>query len=568
MLDRIWSLMHIGIEIIFVFDGEGRPDVKRDKKTEDSTGRKAREENSGFFKETLTKLHIPWRQAPGEAEAECAALQRLGLVDAVWLEDSDTLMFGCTVLVKNLLKSNGQKSKDEAKVYRLRDIEQKTRITANGIVLYAMVAGCDYTKGLHGCGTAVGQELAKKKILVEEFSKTLANAGERSWNLWRRRLEAQLSNLSSKLRPHFDKDKANISQFPNFQALGYCRNPKVSSDNELRNLDCMRGDWYKRYSTESLRTTIPYMRDRFHYNKPSKWWFRHLAPVALNQRLLALEPGARDLVNNVTQKRSKVTSIVDIDPRQIFPGIEEARCPQGMLVLNGFPTGKEADRAVVEKRLEIVQSVILDAVLGWGMSDEEFLEWRKGPEKASAGNGKPAAKKSALPKVQTRQRGRKRKAENSARVTPLPKRPATSNPPAKFKLYDDNFVDLIGDSSSQEIGSGAVPSGALGAASKPLNIADKSTPLKPTHRVREESVSFPSPRNRNELSVSRETRLTQEDGVSEVLKTLRKHYSAANSARHPLSGNVGSAPVLSSLAKQKELQGKGGSIENPINLDD
>ncbi|KAF4484068.1 Flap endonuclease GEN-like protein 1 [Colletotrichum fructicola Nara gc5] len=152
MLDRIWSLMHIGIEIIFVFDGEGRPDVKRDKKTEDSTGRKAREENSGFFKETLTKLHIPWRQAPGEAEAECAALQRLGLVDAVWSEDSDTLMFGCTVLVKNLLKSNEQKSKDEAKVYRLRDIEQKTRITANGIVLYAMVAGCDYTKGLHGCG--------------------------------------------------------------------------------------------------------------------------------------------------------------------------------------------------------------------------------------------------------------------------------------------------------------------------------------------------------------------------------------------------------------------------------
>ncbi|KAF4416722.1 Flap endonuclease GEN-like protein 1 [Colletotrichum fructicola] len=257
MLDRIWSLMHIGIEIIFVFDGEGRPDVKRDKKTEDSTGRKAREENSGFFKETLTKLHIPWRQAPGEAEAECAALQRLGLVDAVWSEDSDTLMFGCTVLVKNLLKSNEQKSKDEAKVYRLRDIEQKTRITANGIVLYAMVAGCDYTKGLHGC-----------------------------------------------------------------------------------------------------------------------------------------EPGARDLVNNVTHKRSKVTSIVDIDPRQIFPGIEEARCPQGMLVLNGFPTGKEADRAVVGKRLEIVQSVILDAVLGWGMSDEEFLEWRKGPEKASAGNGKPAAKKS------------------------------------------------------------------------------------------------------------------------------------------------------------------------------
>lgn len=194
-------------------------------------------------------------------------------------------------------------------------------------------------KGLHGCSTAVGRELTTKKILVEQFSATSANASESSWNLWRRRLEAQLGNLSPTLRSHFDKDKANISQFPNFQALGYCRNPKVSSDNELRNLDCIQGDWYKRHSTESLCTTIPYMRDRFHYDKPSKWWFRHLAPVALNQRLLALEPGARDLVKNVRQK-NQVTSVVDIDPRQIFPGIEEARCPQGMPVLNGIRTGK------------------------------------------------------------------------------------------------------------------------------------------------------------------------------------------------------------------------------------
>ncbi|KAJ3957764.1 hypothetical protein N0V92_005650 [Colletotrichum tropicale] len=206
MLDQIWALMHVGIELIFVFDGQSRPDVRRDKKTEDPTGRKVREEDTEFFKQTLTTTHVLWRQAPGEAEAECAAVQRLGLVDAVWSEDGDTLMFGCTVVVRNLLKINGAKSKEEARVFGLSDIGQKTGISRNGLVSYAMLAGWDYTKGLYGCSTDVGRELATKQRVVNEFLMTSANADTTRWKLWRRRLEAQLGSLGLALKRLLGKE--------------------------------------------------------------------------------------------------------------------------------------------------------------------------------------------------------------------------------------------------------------------------------------------------------------------------------------------------------------------------
>ncbi|KAI5358125.1 putative XPG/Rad2 endonuclease, XPG-I domain, PIN-like domain superfamily [Septoria linicola] len=46
------------------------------------------------------RLKVPYHSAPGEAEAECARLQVEGVVDAVWSDDSDCLMFGCTKLIK------------------------------------------------------------------------------------------------------------------------------------------------------------------------------------------------------------------------------------------------------------------------------------------------------------------------------------------------------------------------------------------------------------------------------------------------------------------------------------
>ena len=53
-------------------------------------------------------MGLPVVQAPGEAEAMCAALQRRGIVSACATKDSDALIFGATTVLHtiNLQASN------------------------------------------------------------------------------------------------------------------------------------------------------------------------------------------------------------------------------------------------------------------------------------------------------------------------------------------------------------------------------------------------------------------------------------------------------------------------------
>lgn len=79
-------MLKLNVQLIFVFDGPGRP-WKRGEKGQGKIDYQKRD----LLKEMLRCFGTPYHEAPGEAEAECACLQVLKLVDAVWSQDYDCL---------------------------------------------------------------------------------------------------------------------------------------------------------------------------------------------------------------------------------------------------------------------------------------------------------------------------------------------------------------------------------------------------------------------------------------------------------------------------------------------
>ena len=96
IFSRVCKLLTLNIRPVFVFDG------LEDKAKSSSKGPMRNPGACDIIKEALDGLGVPHIDALGEAEAECCKLQKLGLVDAVWSQDSDCRMFGCTFLIREL----------------------------------------------------------------------------------------------------------------------------------------------------------------------------------------------------------------------------------------------------------------------------------------------------------------------------------------------------------------------------------------------------------------------------------------------------------------------------------
>src|SRR5271154_5607895 len=100
LYSRFLKLLSRPIHPLFVSEGKNKPLTKRNK-TVKAYGTCMLDEIS---KELIQAFRFPYHTAPGEAEAECALLQRRGVVDAVMSQDVDTLMFGSTTTLRDWSK--------------------------------------------------------------------------------------------------------------------------------------------------------------------------------------------------------------------------------------------------------------------------------------------------------------------------------------------------------------------------------------------------------------------------------------------------------------------------------
>jgi DNA excision repair protein ERCC-5 len=118
----------------------------------------------------LRLFGIPYITAPMEAEAQCAELVKLGIVDGIVTDDSDTFLFGGTRVYKNMF--NGNKF---VECYIGNDLEKELSLSRHQLISLAQLLGSDYTEGLPGVGPVTAVEI------LSEFPGRTGLASFRDW---------------------------------------------------------------------------------------------------------------------------------------------------------------------------------------------------------------------------------------------------------------------------------------------------------------------------------------------------------------------------------------------------
>jgi len=227
MFYRTIRMLNNGLKPVFVFDGKP-PELKsgelaRRKKNKEKAVEELENATDEGDKETIKKLNkrtvrvtpemneeakkllrlmgVPVIEAPCEAEAQCAALNKAGKVFAIGSEDMDTLTCGGEVLLRHLTYSEARK--EPILEIHLDKLLKGLELTMDQFIDLCILLGCDYTDKIRGIGPKRALEFIKKYGSIEKI----------------------LENL--------DKDKFQIPDpFPYQEIRDYFKNPEVKPPEE------------------------------------------------------------------------------------------------------------------------------------------------------------------------------------------------------------------------------------------------------------------------------------------------------------------------------------------------
>ncbi|OQU95677.1 XPG I-domain-containing protein [Cladophialophora immunda] len=209
----------------------------------------------------LRLFGLPYITAPMEAEAQCAELVRLGLVDGIVTDDSDIFLFGGTRIYKNMF--NAAKY---VECYLSSDLEKEFLLDRRRLIRFAHLLGSDYTEGIPGVGPVTALEILTEFGDLEEFKAWCERV-----QLGRPQdLENQLTTpFRRKFRKTVQKRLFLPTGFPDLRVDEAYLNPEVDSNSEpfqwgVPDLDKLRGflmatiGWTQERTDEVL---VPVIRD-------------------------------------------------------------------------------------------------------------------------------------------------------------------------------------------------------------------------------------------------------------------------------------------------------------------
>ena len=152
-------------------------------------------------KELLKIFGIPFLDAPGEAEAQCAELCNLGICDGVITDDSDIFLFGNVRVYKDVFKKDR-----DMRCFTSDEVKEGLGLNRRALIDIAQFVGSDYCTGVRGIGCVLALEIISKYQTLKEF--------------------VELPEVENKFK------KFDLSSLPNIAAVDAYLHPKVNSSNE------------------------------------------------------------------------------------------------------------------------------------------------------------------------------------------------------------------------------------------------------------------------------------------------------------------------------------------------
>ncbi|KAK5293400.1 DNA repair protein rad2 [Exophiala xenobiotica] len=209
----------------------------------------------------LRLFGLPYITAPMEAEAQCAELVHLGLVDGIVTDDSDIFLFGGTRIYKNMF--NAAKY---VECYLASELEKEFLLDRRRLIRFAHLLGSDYTEGIPGVGPVTALEILTDFDTLTEFKE------------WCSRVQlGRPQDLENQLTTPFRRKFRNTVQkrlflppgFPDSRVDEAYLNPEVDSNPEpfqwgVPDLDKLRSylmatiGWSQERTDEVL---VPVIRD-------------------------------------------------------------------------------------------------------------------------------------------------------------------------------------------------------------------------------------------------------------------------------------------------------------------
>lgn len=414
-------------------------------------------------KKLLKHFGIPFHTAPGEAEAECAALQQAGVIDAVMSEDVDTLMFGATVVLRDwsALKGTSAKIPTHISVYESRKIKEEN-LDRQGMVLIALMHGGDYLpEGLAGCGIRTALDAAKAGFGAELCRLFDMDADEYDLEEWRDKLQRELQTNQSRF---FRTKNSRITippDWPSMEHLQAYYKPIVSDPEKIERI--------KELIVWDADAEIPALRE---YTRATFEWrgsggaskfVRTLAPALMARWALDGTHDIENLVEGLHGMRKH-------DSTDNCPEVRISFIPSNVIPVDKVAEAEDDELEATEQRglLEDDEgNVGEDNPIGWTPDKLERLWVLEEPARKTLPELFDAWDNKKKPKPRTRK-------------VPAPKLSARSQSVARMEQSMEKFLNKTTGNTSPPLATQHLPSPPVPSSSAPPVLESPQPPSKST----------------------------------------------------------------------------------------